>query len=191
MRIGIDRPAADRIHEDQRAFRRLLEAFAYPGRIVTLAEGRPAHAVVFETLADAATPLWIDKGFTAIRDRAAAARWPLTERACCAFALCRGERLDHLDGFAMGTSADPHLSATIVAEIAALSGGAPFQLSGPGIGSEGRVFAPLGLPEAFPAAWARNNAAYPCGVDIILTAGELCACLPRSVRLEAADVRSC
>ncbi|PWE52504.1 phosphonate C-P lyase system protein PhnH [Metarhizobium album] len=190
MRIGLDRRGRERIHEDQRAFRRLLEAFAYPGRIVTLAEGRPAHAIVLETLADAGTPLWIEDGFEAIRDRAAAARWPLTDQGCCAFALCRVEALGCLDGFAMGTLADPHLSATVVAEVAALSGGAPFALSGPGVGPEGRVFAPLGLPEAFPAAWARNNAAYPCGVDLILTAGPLCACLPRKTKLETTDVCS-
>ena len=190
MRIGLDRPGAERIHEDQRAFRCLLEAFSYPGRIVTLAERRAAHAVVLETLADAGTPLWIGDGFEAIRDRAADAGWPLAEKHRSAFALCRGAALGCLDGFALGTPADPHLSATVVAEIAALSGGAPFALSGPGVGPEGRELSPLGLPQAFPAAWARNIEAYPLGIDLILTAGDLCACLPRGTRLEAADVCS-
>ncbi len=190
MKIEIDRSGVNRVHEDQRAFRQLLEAFSYPGTIVTLAERQAAHAVVLTTLADTTTPLWIDESFAEVRDRAVAARWPMVDQKTCAFALCRSEMLDRLDVFSTGTPADPHLSATIIAEVADLSGGLPLRLAGPGVGPGGRTFAPLGLPAAFLAQWARNNAAYPLGVDVILTAGDRCVCLPRSVRLEASDVCS-
>lgn len=190
MKIEIDRRGAKRIHEDQRAFRRLLEAFSFPGKVVVLAEGQAAHAVVLATLADTTTPLWIDEGFADVRDRAVAARWPMVDRNTCTFALCHGAMLDHIDVFPQGTPADPHLSATVIVEVIGLSGGAALSLSGPGIGPEGRTFAPLGLPAPFLAQWERNNAAYPLGVDLVLTAGDRCACLPRSVRLEVCDVRS-
>ncbi|MGV0879898.1 phosphonate C-P lyase system protein PhnH [Martelella sp. FLE1502] len=190
MKIEIDRRGTDRIHEDQRVFRRLLEAFSYPGKVVVLAEGKAAHAVVLSTLADTTTPLWIDESFVDIRDRAIAARWPMVDRKSCTFALCRGEMLDRIDIFPKGSPADPHLSATVIAEVTGLSGGAALNLSGPGIGPGGRTLAPLGLPATFLAQWTCNNAAYPLGVDLILTAGDWCACLPRSVRLEISDVRS-
>lgn len=188
MKFEIGRHGTERIHEDQRAFRRLLEAFSYPGKVVALAEGQAAHAVVLATLADTTTPLWIDDGFAEVRERAAAVGWPLMDRKACTFALCRGEMLDRLDVFSTGTQADPHLSTTIIAEVADLSGGMPLRLAGSGVGPGGRIFAPLGLPEVFLAQWAHNNTAYPLGVDVILTAGDRCACLPRSVKLEVSDV---
>lgn len=190
MKIEVARPRLHGARQDQRAFRVLLEAFSYPGKIVTFEGEEAAHVTVLSTLADETTSLWIDAGFAGVRAMAAAACWPLADRQDCTFALCRGERLACLDGFPMGSLADPHLSVTIIAEVERLSGGTPLRLAGPGVGPHGRTLAPYGLPATFPAAWARNNAAYPLGVDLILTAGGLCTCLPRSVRLEMPNVCS-
>lgn len=190
MKIEIDGRGERRIHEDQRVFRRLLEAFAYPGKIVVLVQGQAAHAVILATLADTTTPLWVDESFVDIRHRAVASRWPMVDRDACAFALCHGAMLDHIDVFPQGSPADPHRSATVIVEVGDLSGGDALSLSGPGIGPRGRTFAPLGLPTAFLAQWQQNNECYPLGIDLVLTAGDRCACLPRSVRLEICDVRS-
>ncbi|MGO1164494.1 phosphonate C-P lyase system protein PhnH [Brucella sp. C7-11G] len=190
MRIGTDYRNEAQVHEDQRVFRLLLEAFSYPGRIVELAAGQAASAVVLSTLADTRTPVWIDEGFSTIRSTAKAAHWPRADRKSSVFALCHAAKLGQFDSFCTGTLAEPHLSTTIIAEIEALAGGVPFQLSGPGVGPRRACFAPVGLPDGFPGQWRRNVDAYPLGVDLILTAGSFCACLPRSVRLEAGDVCS-
>jgi len=41
-----------------------------------------------------------------------------------------------------------------------------------------------GLPDDFAAQWAANHTLYPCGVDLVLCAGERLCALPRSVRVE-------
>ena len=55
-------------------------------------------------------------------------------------------------------------------------------LRGPGIETTARL-AIDGLPGDFLARWRDNAAAYPCGVDLILTCGSRLAALPRTVRI--------
>jgi alpha-D-ribose 1-methylphosphonate 5-triphosphate synthase subunit PhnH len=188
VKIAIDQRAPESAFEDRKAYRNLLQAFAYPGKMMTVRAGQLAHSVVLQTLADTTTPVLIDEGFAEIKANAIDAQWPSADRENCVFALCRGEHFNGFDGFPIGTLVDPHLSTTVVIEVVSLTGGEPWRIAGPGVGPNGAILAPSGLPEIFPAVWARNNALYPLGIDVILTAGELCACLPRRVRLEIADV---
>ncbi|WP_312223763.1 phosphonate C-P lyase system protein PhnH [Rhizobium rhizoryzae] len=184
MKIVIDQRGPQNAYEDRKAYRNLLQAFAYPGKMVAVREGQLAHSVILATLADETTPVWIDEGFAGIKANGSKA----LDREKCVFALCRGERFNGFDGFPVGTLVDPHLSTTMLIEVVSLTGGEPWRLAGPGVGPNGASLAPIGLPKMFPPAWAQNNALYPLGIDVIFTAGELCACLPRSVRLEIADV---
>lgn len=188
MKIAIDQREPENAHEDRKAFRNLLQAFAYPGKMMTLRAGHSAHSVILRTLADDTTPVWIDEGFAEIKANSTKAQWPMVDRENCVFALCRGERFNGFGRFPVGTHVDPHMSTTMLIEVDSLTGGEPWRIAGPGVGPNGAILAPIGLPEIFPSAWARNNSLYPLGIDVILTAGELCACLPRSVKLEVADV---
>ena len=65
----------------------------------------------------------------------------------------------------------------------ALGQGTPFRLSGPGLRAPALLRLD-GLPDDFAAQWAANHALYPCGVDLVLCAGERLCALPRSVRIE-------
>ena len=65
-----------------------------------------------------------------------------------------------------------------------LTGGPTRQWRGPGIDGRGAV-AVAGLADDFWQDWAANHGLFPCGVDIVFTAGtELCV-LPRSIAVES------
>jgi alpha-D-ribose 1-methylphosphonate 5-triphosphate synthase subunit PhnH len=178
--------------ESQRLFRRLMEATARPGRIETAADApappegvsRAAGAVLL-TLCDQETPLWLAPRLA----RAEAAGWlrfhcgsPVTDRAAdAAFALAGPDDLPALADFSMGDPKYPDRSTTLVLDLAALDGGPMVRLEGPGI-LDAAPIAPVGLPAGFWAERADLAPLFPCGLDIILTAGDRFVCLPRTTR---------
>jgi len=180
----------------QSAFRLLMDAMANPGRIVDLgAEVRGpapldnAAATVLATLADYDTPVWFE-------DDAAgeAAVWlgfhtgapRVFDPSACAFAvLSAGSPVDGWALLPAGTASYPDRSATLILPVAALRGGTPLVLRGPGIETEARL-APAGLPTGFVAAMALNRAAFPLGFDLVLVCGSEVAALPRTTRIAEA-----
>jgi alpha-D-ribose 1-methylphosphonate 5-triphosphate synthase subunit PhnH len=84
-----------------------------------------------------------------------------------------------------GSHETPEESATLILQIAALGSGNAYRLNGPGLAQPALLHA-AGLPEHFVAAWQRNHAQFPRGIDIMLCAGDRLAALPRSVMVEAA-----
>ncbi|MEM8914504.1 MAG: phosphonate C-P lyase system protein PhnH [Pseudomonadota bacterium] len=183
--LGFAEPALD----GQANFRGLLDAMARPGTIHELT-ALPADADVRSglalTLFDHDTPIWLDGGAAALKHRLAFhCGCPFTDRSDLAmFALLtEGTALRGLDRFCLGDPEYPDRSTTVICELPGLSGGPELRLSGPGINGQ-RTFAPLGLPEGFPAEWAANGARYPLGVDLILTSGTALAALPRTCQIE-------
>ena len=181
---------ADPVGEAQATFRAVLDAMARPGRLHTVGERLTAPApldqataAVLLTLVDNETPLWLDAAATPARDWLAfhcgAAIIEAPDKAAFAVALS----MPDLAALPAGTHEAPEDSATLILQIAALGTGARYRLSGPGL-REPALLAASGLPADFAAAWQRNHAQYPCGVDIILCAGATLAALPRSVSIE-------
>ncbi len=182
---------ADPVRDSQACFRAVLDAMAQPGRLLTVPAAMDpppmldtATAAVLLTLADADTPLWLDKAASAAR------HWiafhcgaPAATAGSAALALALGPV--RLDTFPRGTDNAPELGATIILQVAALARGVAYTLSGPGLASPA-VLAVVGLPDSFIAEWAANRALFPRGVDLILCAGNRVAALPRTVRIEAA-----
>jgi alpha-D-ribose 1-methylphosphonate 5-triphosphate synthase subunit PhnH len=87
--------------------------------------------------------------------------------------------------FPAGSSSYPDRSATLILPVAALRGGAPLVLRGPGIETEA-LLAPAGLPAGFLDAMAANRAAFPLGFDLVLVCGGDVAALPRTTRIAEA-----
>ena len=181
----------DPVHDSQRAFRAILDALSRPGRLARLvAPATPptgvdrAAAGAVLTLADPDTPLWLD-------ERAAAAADYFRFHCGCPRAACRRDAtfaLVHgadlrLADFAPGTPEEPERSATLVVMVESLAPEGAWRLRGPGIDGVARVEA-TGLPADFLAQWRNNAAGFPCGVDLLLTAGDLALGLPRTVRIE-------
>lgn len=186
---------SDPVFDSQAIFRSLMQAFAEPGTVADLGSRVaappplvPAAAAVMATLADGDTPVWMAEPQGSGE---AAARWlrfqtdaPITDDpARAAFALLSSN--DAPSGwrrFSRGTPEFPDRAATLLLPVAALAGGAPLVLSGPGIATE-RSIAPVGLPAGFVAAWAENRAGFPLGFDLVLVCGTAALALPRSTRI--------
>ncbi|MCA3422998.1 MAG: phosphonate C-P lyase system protein PhnH [Roseomonas sp.] len=180
---------ADPVLDAQASFRAILEAMSRPGRIQRIdARITPpaplcsAAGAALLSLADADTPLWLDAGD-------AVAEWlrfhcgaPITPDIGAARFVVACGAAPSLDALDIGTDEDPQLGATLILQVAGLVAGDGWRLTGPGIQHEHRLRV-LGAPAGFVAAWARNQAFFPRGVDMLLCAGDSIAALPRSVMI--------
>lgn len=185
---------ADPAHDAQQIFRAILDATSHPGRIVTLPAApagpgmlSPAATAYLLTLVDRDTPVWLADAFDRpeVRDflRFHASAPIVTSRAEAAFGVVAAGQARPLDGFNLGTDAYPDCSTTLVIEVPDLRAGPAGQWRGPGIAGRATVGV-AGLADGFWHDWAANHGLFPCGVDLVFTAGtELCA-LPRSIAVE-------
>jgi alpha-D-ribose 1-methylphosphonate 5-triphosphate synthase subunit PhnH len=184
----------DPAHDSQRLFRNVLDAFAHPGRIVALAQAPAAVPPLSQaatafllTFVDRDAPLWVAPSVDtpAIRDfvRFHTGAPVVPREADALFAVVTPARMPLLDGFAVGTDPYPDRSATLVVEVPSLRGGNACVFRGPGI--DGQTHAAIGgLPPSFWSEWAANHALFPCGVDLVFTAGSELLALPRSIAVE-------
>ncbi len=196
MQTAIDRVGfADMIRDAQTSFRSVMEALSRPGRQVTLPSlpaaptGFPAGmAAIALTLTDYETPVWFDEKLKAIDEVrnfiAFHTNAPVIDNpseASFAF-LLDAKSLPDLGLFAQGSLEFPDRSTTLVVEVESLTGGMPITIQGPGIETTQTIEA-SSLPTDFAARLTQNRELFPCGVDIILSAGETIIGLPRSVRV--------
>ncbi|HTU56292.1 MAG TPA: phosphonate C-P lyase system protein PhnH [Acetobacteraceae bacterium] len=179
---------ADPVGGAQACFRGLLDAMARPGTLHEVGELAapppldPATASVLLTLVDADTTLWLDEPCAPARE------WVLfhcgaplvADPAGAAFALALA--MPKLAALSAGSDAAPEDGASLILQVAALRSGLPYRISGPGL-KEPALLQVQGLPEDFAAQWAANHALFPRGIDLVLTAGRLFCCLPRSVQI--------
>ncbi|GEP61513.1 phosphonate C-P lyase system protein PhnH [Reyranella soli] len=185
---------ADPSHDAQQLFRAILDAASHPGRIVSLpsAPAGPgalssAATAYLLTLADRDTPVWLASDFDRpeVRNflRFHAGAPIVAARAEASFGVVAAGTPQPFDGFNLGTDAYPDRSATVLIEVPDLQSGPMRHWRGPGIADRTSVGI-AGLGDAFWDDWAANHALFPCGVDLVFTAGtELCA-LPRSIAVE-------
>jgi len=182
------------VFQSQAVFRALMDGMARPGTIVAIDAsavppapmGRGAGAIAL-TLCDTDTVVWL----TQAQAQSAVPAWlafhtgaPVTNvKPEARFAFVEvGALVPGFNQFALGTQEYPDRSTTVVIEIAALSGGPEMIASGPGIKDEMEI-SPVGLPDIFLTLWNENRAVFPRGVDLVLVAGDMALCLPRTVKL--------
>jgi alpha-D-ribose 1-methylphosphonate 5-triphosphate synthase subunit PhnH len=181
---------ADPVADAQSCFRAVLDAMARPGQVHTVsgvsapAPLCDAAAAVLLALADHETPLWLDRNAEPARGwitfHTGAPAVP-AKQAMFAMALS----LPDLATLPHGADEMPETSATIILQVRSLRAGQQFVLEGPGL-REPRLLAIDRMPADFAAIWQRNHALYPCGIDLILCAGDQLAALPRSVSIREA-----
>jgi alpha-D-ribose 1-methylphosphonate 5-triphosphate synthase subunit PhnH len=180
--------------ESQAVFRRVMEAVARPGTIqdVGFAPDAPkgmarATGAVALTLFDFETPVWLDPALGG----GAAEAWmrfhcgcPLTPApTSAAFGLITDlAAAPPLAAFNQGDAKYPDRSTTLVIQLDALEGGPAVTLRGPGIKGEASLALP-GLPLGFWDQVQTNGAQFQFGVDLIFTAGDRLAALPRTTRV--------
>ena len=180
---------ADPVLDAQASFRAILEAMSRPGRIQKIdARITPpaplcsAAGAALLSLADADTPLWLDVGDTVAEWLRFHSGAPITPDIGAARFVVVCGAAPSLDSLDIGTDEDPQLGATLILQVAGLVAGDGWRLTGPGIQHEHRLRV-LGAPADFVAAWARNQALFPRGIDVLLCAGDSIAALPRSVMI--------
>jgi alpha-D-ribose 1-methylphosphonate 5-triphosphate synthase subunit PhnH len=137
---------ADKVLSAQTTFRSVMDAMARPGSVrrIVSAVGTSAAmmrgtAAIALTLFDHDTPLWLDPRMSETSD---VAKWlkfhtgapVIADSSISSFALIGEARaLPALDRFAFGTNEYPDRSTTLILEVASLTDGPAFELSGPGI----------------------------------------------------------
>ncbi len=180
---------ADPVRDAQQCFRAVLEAMSRPGRVQRLPPGfapppglDPATAAVLLTLADAETPLHHDAGNAAdawLRFHCGSPA-AAPERAAFVLATAAPPALALLDA---GSDEEPERGATLILQVASLTEGRGWCLSGPGIEARHRL-AVAGLPADFLPQWQARRGLFPRGVDVVLCAGHDIAALPRTTLIE-------
>lgn len=185
----LERAFDDAVVDSQRTFRAILDAMAHPGRILPVTGIRPppglsaAAAATLLTLADHDTPLWLAPTHLAARPwiQFHAGAPIVTDPDRCAFALTADAA--GLARFPVGTHEEPETSTTLIVEIAEFGRGRRYCLTGPGL-EDHAILTADGLGADFVTLWAANHALYPCGVDLILCAGDRLTALPRTVAIQ-------
>lgn len=197
MQPGFDDPVLD----SQVVFRRALQALSMPGRLVDLPNlatapklGHSASALLLLALADSDCALWLSRSLAGSDAQA----W-LRFHTGCRFVqepaqanflwLCAGDPWPALSEMNAGSDEYPDQSATCIMETSVMQMGSDqraWSLSGPGIPAA-MGLAAEGLPADFTAQWAGNHAAFPRGVDVLLTTSTQVLGLPRSTQLRLAE----
>ena len=179
-------PAAWEPSGQQRVFRCLMKAFAYPGRIVTVAEQEgEAVTLVLATLVDASVNLADPHhllgplGLVRLETTGAVAE-------AADFILLSGQIPPDFEP-RLGSLESPHQSATLIVRVDRLGSGPALALSGPGIpGTEHlRV---SGLSPEWILRRADWVADFPLGIDLLLVDGLRVAAVPRTSRIAGPTV---
>lgn len=182
-------PGFEEITRDsQQTFRALLEALSDPGNpremTVTLTppEGLtlPCAAACL-TLLDLETMVWLQPGFPE-----EVQGWLRFHTGCrfattpaeAAFAVVHTLAEIALDELCWGSAESPEASATLLAQVSALSGADEVVLTGPGLLAS-RTISPA-VPMSFWHEWQRNHTAYPQGMDVFLFDEQSVMGLPRT-----------
>jgi len=179
----------DPVRDSQATFRVVLDAMANPGRILQApadlsppAPLNPATTSVCLMLADYETPLFLDEaagtpataGFLRFHCGAQIVEDP----AEAAIAIITGAA-PAMSSFNRGSDAYPESGATLIIQCDALESGEGLDLRGPGIETATHVTI-TGPSTAFWDERARLNAAFPRGLDLILTHGDRVMAIPRT-----------
>jgi alpha-D-ribose 1-methylphosphonate 5-triphosphate synthase subunit PhnH len=189
---------ADPVTDAQLCFRSVLDAMARPGTVHRIGGIEPpaplcaAAGAALLTLVDHETPLWLEPAAEQARGWIAfhcGSPFVASSRAAFAMALT----LPNLATLSVGTYEMPETSATLILQVTSLTPGLTpgltlgrrYRLSGPGVRTSAMLSAE-GLSDDFAAIWQRNQTLFPCGIDVILCAGDRLAALPRTVLIEEA-----
>lgn len=196
----------DDVHDTQQIYRKLLDCMARPGKlnsiepfVQSLEHGdllpKPLLSLAY-TLVDR------EVSFHVISDQTENIQKYIHWQTFSPYAdlheadyvfigkqLCNDEIGDLMKRLMIGTLEDPHLSATILIAVNALTegpgDGVKLRISGPGIQGVKEVYAD-GLPIAWIEERNKLNSEFPLGIDMILTTdtGEMMA-IPRTTMIES------
>lgn len=186
----------DLVHDVAEAYRELVLANSYPGDVVNLEEYVKHNQIETELsrtllllafmLLDAEVTFCViddaDKEITHLIKRMTYSKEEAMEKADFIFIRRTASIKEKQEAFKtvkVGTLIDPHLSATIICEVEALSEGDSYRLLGPGIDGVKQV--QIQGFEDWNLIRAEKNKEFPLGIEIYLVdAKEQLMALPRT-----------
>lgn len=187
---------ADEVFDAQACFRRCLEAFSFPGRILEIpaaltppAPIDPAAAASLLTLADLNTPVWLDHAAAETSDIADFLRFhrgitvTATPRESDFALVCDSANLPAPERFALGSDEYPEASSTVLVQVPDFTSDEGPLWHGPGIRDPFRLW-PSGLPARFLEERRAMSKLFPRGIDYLFTCGNRLVALPRTTMLE-------
>lgn len=167
----------DFVLDCQAVYRKLLEAFANPGRPVDIADCAAklpaplgAHLAVAITLVDNETTCCVigNDELSGVVRELTGGRSETMEKSSFVFVQPRcdnGQIASILAAVPAGTMVEPHTSCTVFVRVAGFCGEPGCTISGPGIA--GTLCAPIGL---YAEKWLNTRHGleleYPCGIDL-------------------------
>lgn len=183
----------DPVHQSQHVFRRALTALSEPGTVQYVSQRQAPESIHTATyqlclaLLDADTPLWIapdlrtDALVSALRFHCGCRL--VDEPGQADFALIAPGFDGDLTHFAQGIDEYPDRSTTVIVQVESLDEAGMWVLRGPGIDGVRQVGI-TGLDPRWPGMLAANSSRFPCGVDLLFTAGTSLMGLPRTTQVE-------
>ncbi len=178
-------------HTTQAVFRAALQAMSRPGvaQALPLVDTHPllggGLGLLLLALTDADTPVWWQQPEPSclewLRFHTGA---PHTAQAsAAAFAVVTdAAALNDLAGFGQGSDAAPETSTTVLVHLKGWQGGTGQLWHGPGLPTP----LPSHLPGLTPKFWSERQAqqaAFPCGVDLLFCCAQAVLGLPRSTQV--------
>lgn len=166
----------------QQAFRSLMTAFSYPGRVMSIGHGRDdTQQLLLATLVDGATSLADATGQLHEDDWRLLGVQPASIDTA-RFVLADG--MVPLDATpALGSLENPDQGATVILRVDSLHHGTAWRLSGPGIPHHNRLLV-TGMDPRWWHQRTQWNAGFPMGVDMVLIAEQGMVALPRTIHIE-------
>lgn len=164
----------------QSAFRQLLDAFAYPGRVCELDSAADALPLLLATLVDGSVTLADPHALIVADDWRRLGVLRATPEVA-QFIVMPGDRPpDFQPG--LGSLENPEQGATLILRTAELNRGHTLYLTGPGIEDQ-TVLRVSGVDPAWWTLRAQCNVAFPLGVDMLLISGQQIAAIPRTTHI--------
>ena len=176
-------------------FRLLMEAMARPGKVVELAPSKvttklfnQASRLCALALCDHEVSIWLDAGLAQPQVieflNFHTGSNIVQDLATADFVFFSAmPSLEELNSLQIGTPQYPDRSATVILEMANISAGDGYVLSGPGIQDKHYIDVD-GLSQEFIQWWPENRARFPLGIDVYLTSDSALVGLPRTTTIE-------
>lgn len=167
----------------QKSFRLLMQAFSYPGRVVTLSHLSNPLLGVLATLVDNAVKLH-DATNSLGTDVFLKLELKNSLAEDAQFILANG---DHAPSFKpnLGSLEEPEFGATIIVQIEGfVQDQFPLTLKGPGIATQ-QILHVQGLHPEWLKHRSEWNFGFPTGVDLILISKDAMVAWPRTLKISA------
>jgi alpha-D-ribose 1-methylphosphonate 5-triphosphate synthase subunit PhnH len=174
----------------QKTFRLLMQAFSYPGRVVSLCHLNQSQEACSDNVITGVLATLIDNAvrfYDATGKLKASTLQKLELQISAAnkaqFILAEGKQVPDFTPH-LGSLEEPEFGATVIVQVEDFQKGAsPWQLQGPGIATQQTLHV-QGLHPEWLKQRSEWNCGFPMGVDVLLVSKNAIVALPRTIQIK-------